>query len=293
MKISGLIDIHQKNLSKESLVNNLGDGFLISKNSIYRKIRTEAVKKGFSFTEGDSSSFHALPLTQLENILEQKKIPYVDNVTVLKHVLKKAPDVGWHDLAGGLKKNYIFHESCHAVARDVFKNHTRLEKNLLIQILIEESFANSCELVAMVDVQDQAHRIFYEQNSYTWLPEVISILKNAITHVGAEKTFKFVLLCYLYSNFLRHSLSEKDLRLVLDFCELSDLDNQKIKVLRSLAKVPFTLDYEFRTLTTGLHLKMLKIRVNLPDYDFMNELASEPEYKTCIQKLAHTLLSGN
>ena len=95
-------------------------------------------------------------VSQLEWILQKKIIPYIDNTSVLKQLNDKLPEnILWDDISDNLKGNHVFHESCHAVSRSLinefykdpvlktkndFQNHTLMR-------LIEESFANTCELL--------------------------------------------------------------------------------------------------------------------------------------------------
>lgn len=291
MKISQLLDIHQKFFTEYSLISNFGDSYLYHHNKLYKNIRLATVHYGFSFTENTNIFYQTLPLVQLEPILSDKKIPYLDNVSALKQLSVQLHDVQWPDLAGGLKKNYLFHESCHAVARSVFRNHTFNKNDLVLQMLIEESFANTCELLAIIDAQDPVHRIFYEQNSYTWLPDIRTNLKNAAIIIDESQLFKFILLSYLHSNFLRTHLTEKELIQILELIVIDKSDSQKIKILRSLSKIAFTLDFEFRTITTRLHLKLNKQNIKLEAFDFMKILSENDNWLHLIDQLTRTALA--
>lgn len=276
MKITRIIASHQKFSKLSTLENNLGDGYLFQHNRIFKNIRQLAISFGFNFSANTNFDYQALPLIQLESILAQKKIPYIDNVSAITMLARQLPNIDWNDLASGLKKNYILHESCHAVARSVFTQHGFKKDNQLgisaFQMLLEESFANTCELLAIVDVQDVDHGVFFEHNSYTYLPEIRTNIKKIISSIGDFKFFKFMQVTYLYSNFLRPQISENQLTKILHFLQISTSDVQIIKGLRSLSKIAFTLDLDFRTVTTQLHLKLNNQNIDLENFDFMSNL---------------------
>ena len=91
MKISRLLELHRQSNPAQSLVLNFGDGFLLHNNSIYRNVRTRATALGFNYTKDVSPEYLALPLSQLAKILQEKSIPYFDNVSVLNEVKQKIP----------------------------------------------------------------------------------------------------------------------------------------------------------------------------------------------------------
>lgn len=260
-------------------------------------MRKDAQLFGFRYTAA-SAEHIALPFLQLESILKTQNIPYVDNVTALENLVSQFPNLSWLDLAPHLKKNYIFHESCHAVARSYFRQDKNSKNNdpnetaegQILQILLEESFANTCELMAMLDVRSLEHEIFYAQNSYTWLPEVRSNMRKINEQIGEEALMQLIVIFYLYSNFLKDSISEKDLSELISLLELKKFESQSMKTLRSLIRVAFTLDYEFRTVTTGLHLKLLGLNVDLQKFDILRELRNNKKNIEMINSLCRSTL---
>ncbi len=279
MNLNTLLEAHTKRSTPPALQDNLGDGYLLEKNRLYRNIRYQALDVGFEISPDYNNPYTVLPLAQLEELLEKKKIIYFDNVSIITDLAKKNTAIVWEDLSEGLKKNYIFHESCHAVARSVSTQlQTFPTEDKIIQFFLEESFANTCELLALVDCDVTIHKIFYKQNSYTSLFEERTHLKNTIQLVGEEPLFKFLLLCYLHSHFLFERLDEKSFNSILALADLKDLTPQALKSLKYLAKIPFTLDLEFRTVTATLFLKLHKISVTLEKFDFLAKLEKNVKF---------------
>jgi hypothetical protein len=258
LKLDRLIEQHRQSLSVQDLADNFGDGFLSRNNQIYAKIRVAALRAGYRFGSEPNVAYQALPFAQLEKILVSKSIPYANNVTVIENLVALLKDdVVWDDISDGLKKNFVFHEGCHAVARSFAKpNKVRDQKSKALQILMEESFANSCELLAVADVEDTSHRIFFALNSYTALFEEKTNIKKAIRNSGFPVVFKIMWLAYLHSNFLREHLDEKEWSRCLAIAGADSVPAPQIKALRALSKIAFTLDSRFRLVTTRFHLKL-------------------------------------
>ena len=262
MKLANLIDQHQKNLNSPGALNrSLGDGYLCAKNRLYGRARKQALEVGFQFSTEQSNAFQALPLSQLEQILESKTIPYFDNVTVLEWIEKKIPkQTVWNDISDNLKGNLIFHEACHAFA------HTKLKGvEPALRMLIEESYANACELLAVIDADDQVHRIFLELNCYSFMLDDRVHLVNAAKDIGLPALTRFMLLSYLHANYLRDSVDvERVCKLALD----NSVDTKVMKNLRQLSKIAFKLNPRFREVTTQFYFKLYSVPAKM-DLDFM------------------------
>jgi hypothetical protein len=258
LKLSRLIELHRQNLNAQDLADNFGDGFLVKNNRIYGKIRAAALQSGYRFSSDQNNDYSALPFAQLENILGSKTVPYTNNVTVIEKLVKQLKDnVIWDDIADGLRKNFVFHEGCHAVARSIASSGAVHDpKAKAFRILMEESFANTCEFLAVADAEDAGHRIFFEANSYTALFEQKKNIANAIRDSGFPTVFKIMWLAYLHSNYLHEHLDEKQWRQCLAMAELESLPASQLKALKSLSRIAFTLDPRFRLVTTGFHLKL-------------------------------------
>ena len=299
MKISRLLELNRQNSEPLALAQNLGDGFLLKNNPIYRNTRKAASEFGFKFSNELQADFLALPYSQLEDILEKKVIPYVDNVSVLEKVVKQTKDqVVWDEISDGFRRNYVFHESCHAVIRSLSQKIIKSKASLqtlegqqkkCLHMLLEESFANTCELLAGIEAHDQAHKIFYELNSYTFLFESRTYLKAACDSLGKDFVLKFFVLVYLHSNFLVQNLNDKQFDVILKLAGHSKVDSKDLKNLKALSKIPFTLYLRFRTTTTALHLKLSGIDRPMDEvlnFNFLEEIKNEKPYLELLDSVA-------
>jgi len=190
----------------------------------------------------------------------------------------------------------VFHESCHGISRTLSSQLPLplTPQESVLHLLLEESFSNTCELLAVAEAHDQYHRIFFEWNSYTALFEERTHLKNALSEFGEMPIFKFFLLSYLHANFLLDGLDEKAFARVVSLTMDSALESRQLKVLRALAKTAFTLNPRFRDVTSGFYLKLCGIqtpRAELFAFDFMRSLEAEG-YRKHLEKLAETAIRG-
>ncbi len=295
-KLTRLIEAHHTFRSRLGLEKNFGDSYLLEKNQIYLQIRKGALESGFRYSNERNEAYSALSLSQLENILKTKTIPYLDNFSVLES-LPLESNVSWDDICDNLKKNYLFHESCHALARGIFEKIATVSapEEKILQILLEESFANTCELVAVIDAEDPIHRIFYECNAYTFLFAERTHLKRAFAEMGEAGVFRFLLLSYLQANFLRREMSGKNLErtVKLAFGKML-VDSQQVKTLKYLAKITFTLDQRFREVTTGFHLRLCgfqKPMNELLNFDVLDLLEKKSYFQNILARLAVQVFS--
>ena len=296
MKIFKLLQLDSSCSSEQSLALSFGDAYLFRHNRIFRNIRRACIASGYSYNDKPDAAYLALPLSQLENIMNSGQIPYVDNVGVLQQLEKKCPHaVEWFEISENLKRNYVLHESCHAVARKFLKSDETVGG--MLALMLEESYANTCELFGILDAEDQAHRIFYESNSYTTLFELRTNLKKACDEIGEPIVFQFFLFGYLHSNYLHNSFSDIDFLAVQKLAEGlagRQLPAAQIKTVRSLVKVCFTLDLDFRTTTTGLHLKLSQVSPALSSKNsYAGVLAEKSELINSIQRLTQLALERN
>ncbi len=296
MKLARLLELHNQNSPENHIVTNLGDGYLIKNNPIYRAIRTQSAQFSFTFTSEPNAAYTALPLTQLEVVLRNKSIPYVDNVTVLTQLEAMAPNLAtWEEIKDNLKPNYLFHESCHAVARSAGAHLISRERHdderleYLVTMLLEESFANACELMAVIYIEESTHRIFFEINSYSHMYDARFILTALAKEMGTQSLFQFLVYTYLYSNFLRERLSDSELETVLHLIGIDENLLKSSKVLRSVSKIPFKLNLRFRTVTSLFHLRLCGFKFS-PDemlkFDFMNTIKSHSKWQDWVAHLA-------
>jgi len=299
MKIKNILTQHSSVTFEGALMKNLGDSYLLKHNEIFRKVRKAALAYGFQFTSSPSLEYTSLPLSQLETLLAEKRIPYQNNVDVLEQIERKVSNqIEWDHVVDGLKKNHIFHESCHAIARTCSRQISGIEKAREEQqfkitlMVLEESFANTCEFLAVCDVHDALHRIFFELNSYICIFEVKTLLKNAITELGFEGFFKFILLSYVHANFLNEKIQDDHFRRVVLLAFGKQLDAAQSKTLRSLGKNAFLLNPRFRYVTTGFYLRMNDIPQSVElalSFDQLEVIENSLLLKELLQNLTNIL----
>lgn len=293
MKIGRLLELHQNNQTDISLKNNFGDGFLLAKNRFYGDVRKKALSLGFTFSDALNRNYLALPLSQLETILKTKSLPYFDNVNVLIEVEERIPNTTiWDEVVDGIKKNYLFHESCHTIARShsdsIFSSALDKER-LILRLLIEESFSNSCELLGIIDIDDSAHRIFYELNSYIFMYDDRSQLKKLVQEIGRGATVQFLMGSYLFSNFLHEKITDADYMALLKLFNLHSSSSEIQKILRSVSKIAFELNPRFRWVTTTFYLRLNGISITSNDLKrvkFLELLKLDERFLKLIQSLS-------
>jgi hypothetical protein len=291
MKISKLLEIHDSVKIAGNLTNNIGDAYLCLKNPIYNIIRKQTLQAGFVFSSEQNVFYESLPLSQLSNILKVKKIPYANNVDVLRSLEEKISNTAnVSDIILNLKKNFLFHESCHAFAR----SYSMLSDNsdLALNMLIEESFANTCELLGVIYAEDAAHRFFYELNSYTALFEMKTNLKKACDEMGIEIVATVIFFGYLQSNLLLNSFDEYQFNKIIELAEnknFKKISQAQIKVLKSLVRLCFTLDEEFRRVTTGFYLKLSGLELNINKANYIEKIISTKSYQMYVEFLIGVL----
>ncbi len=293
MKISRLLELNSQAKNSQGLSHNFGDYFLVQNNAIYRAVRAGALACGFEYTLDVSREYSALPLSQLDQLFQEKKIPYFDNVTALVAVEKKIPNTtAWDEVADNLKRNYLFHESCHVISKteaDIIFTDKLSSDQKVTKILLEESFSNTCELMAVIDADQPAHRIFFEANSYINMYEDRVYLKELVTELGYAYVFKYLMLCYLHSNFLIDRLDDKSFERILRLLERKDVP---LKKLRSVSKISFLLNPRFRQVTTGFYLRLSGFKTSgkeLIGFNFLNLLESDSRYLRLLSVLSQKL----
>jgi hypothetical protein len=269
------------------LASNFGDSFLMQTVQVYRNVRRKTLELGFSYSDKPDANYLAFPMSQLENVLASKIIPYTDNVTALVALNTKAQGLEWDHIVDNLKPNFVFHESCHAVARTLSQSVTtsNLQERLVV-LLLEESFANACEFFAIADAGDQICRNFLEVNSYFNAFEDRNNLKKMIEKSGAVEVFKVLLLSYVHSNFLNEKISDSDFKKLLD---VAGLNATEAAPLKSLVKNCFNLNPRFRYTTTEMYLRVNGISTAVEqalDFDYLQLVKNNSKLLELINSLS-------
>ncbi|AZZ36303.1 hypothetical protein CIK05_05695 [Bdellovibrio sp. qaytius] len=285
MKLTTLLQKHDATHAK-GLSLSLGDGYLVENNAVYGAVRKKAQALDFKFSANPTLEYLAFPMSQLENILSAKTIYFQNNSTILSEIDQKIPQqIEWDHIGGNLKANYTFHESCHAIARTI-SNRLGLaaatsQKTKLVTMLLEESFANTCEFMAIHDAADATHKTFLEVNSFFTKFDDRTHLRNLVQEVGFKKVFKFMMFAYLHSNFLNEHFSSQE------FTRVTKLTFDH-KALKNLSKNAFELSPGFRFNTTELYLRFNGIKEPVLDalaFDYLAVIEQDPTFLKLINEL--------
>ena len=278
--------------SNGSIATNFGDGFLLAHNQIFAAIRKKIIQQDIQISSDMNSDYAVFPLSQLDVLLVQRKMYFYDNVSILKKIESKTPrTIDWDEISAQLRRNYLFHESCHFVSRAVTQKYPIKNADLttpIVVTMLEESFSNACELLAVKDVEDAVHAVFFEFSSYIVHFETKSLIKKLISEIGFEKLFQWTMLSYLHSNFLVESINEQQTNSMLKFLGIT-ASGAVIKKLKSLAKIAFQLNPEFLNATTGFYLKynlISKSPNEIRKIDFMAHLESTKQYRQMYSELS-------
>ncbi len=303
MKLKRFLQLNQKFSPKNTLKQNLGDGFLITHNPVFNRIRKVALKEGFRFSSDRFHDFSVLPLTQLPAILAKKIVPYHDNVSPLLAIEAQMPNS--YDLAEvpPLLSNYVMHESAHGIARSlrnrlVGKN-LKKQDALVLAILLEESFANACESLANLFSDSPLHNEFLFRNCYMIEDEATrKVLRTSRDIVGVVPTFKLLVLSFLHANYLRERLSGEDLirtlRLALkDRMPERQLNQRQLGVLKRVVETGLDLDPEFTRNTNAFCLRLMGVKGKFPAClagDFLGQLESNAKFQKLLEAFSEVII---
>lgn len=248
---------HSQFQPKGSLPQNIGDGFLLEFNPIFRKIRKQFTDFGFAFSERDPCRYFAFPLVALDDIYAHGIVPFRDNAFWLQTLSKKMPDITLTELKRSeLQFNYLFHESAHFVAHRILfgrrqMNRIPVSRDSLLKILIGESFANTVECFSGLYAEGEIGSFFTDANCHFRLSlREVKILKKSIQSFGFECSLKILFASFLYANYLRDRLTTSEVREIKKF-------SRARHDFSALSRIAFELSEIFRTNTTQFHLMKL------------------------------------
>lgn len=299
MKLKDLLKIHDSESSQLSLADNLGDGYLIDANLIYRSIREAAVRADFKFSNKRFYDYDTLSLTQLPKILEARIIPYRNNVNPIRAIEKKAPGKFSLSEIPPLNSNHLFHESAHAIAHDLIAktlgNKARValtsEARLVLHTFLEEAFANATECLANIYSTNDVHDEFLFKNSY--IMEDVPIRKTvrlAVEAWGVENTFKVLFFSFLHANYLQIKDTHRSLERVanLIFRETP----KKTALLKRVFRIGLDLDPEFTIFTNSFCLKLAGVKnleKSLAHANFLSAFEKNSAYRLLLNQLVEVL----
>lgn len=316
MKLKKILAEHHRCKPSGYLSDNLGDGYLIQFNPVFRNIRKASIDAGVIFVSNRFEGYDVLPLVQLPKILETKSVPYAPNVQVLDEIEKQLPDYFQLGQLPPLKANYVMHESAHVLARMIRVRHLselkidstighakilNAERRLALAIMMEEAFANSTESLLSLASTSPVHDQFVLKNAYVHeTPEMRKYLRNSVSKFGFEVVFRLVLMSFVHANFLKTKINPKDFDRVLRFAfrcdqkKIASMDPKSHRELKEVFMGGMDLDPLFTGLTNSFCLRFMGIKTQLPhlfEFDFMAWLETDSAYGKFLDELTGVLES--
>lgn len=309
MKLKKALELHHASAVKGSLARNFGDGYLLRTSPVYASIRKSALRLGYRYTTDRLYHYDALALSQIHRLIRDRRIPYIDNVSVLEEIEELRPGMfSWADIPD-LKRNVLLHESAHCVARASthkwFPEPSRNER--ILSMLLEESYANTCDSVVGAGSSREAHRIFSHLNCYTLFEEKSDPhgrFREMRAMIGERAVFQTTLLLYLHANFLCENFDEQGfaelLQTVLKQVRAATgktvaVNRRDLKKLYRYLSFPFLLNLYFRYRTNDFYFRLLGFKgkvENLLAFDHIAYVSGSEAFWGCLNELTDLALVG-
>lgn len=281
LRLSEVLELHRQYSGVNSFADNLGDGYLYSRNPVYRIVRDHAVGLGALFSSQDSDfwrQYQVAPFFCLQSIFEQSIVPYFDNARALELVLHR--NSGFRLPAqifiDNFKRNYLLHETAHYVAFHRAARSKEIagvdgfsgDQWLILRTFLSEAFANAAERTALSYATEATHLLFFVLNSYVQSDASRKeAVHKAITAYGIETIFRLGLVHYFHSNTNQEPVSAK---LAERFVEWAAAKQKilpaDVEFLRSLAESSFNLNPSFREETTLAYFRFLDCEQELSEF---------------------------
>ncbi len=259
----------------------------MQRNPVYRRIRDGAIAQGYRFASSRFASYDAFPLSALPAIHQHRKIPFIDNVTVLRQIARANDQIELVPDFLLLKRNFVFHESAHACAHQRLKAVTwstptdstlRRERGEALRCLVEESFANTCDLFAAANGSTQADTLFIEVNSYASVQKIFDHQPRRLAPSLSVTLFGTLFLSFLHANYLFRTLEEPEFLRAHAFVKSlfnSSTNSADTRTLRAVFQRGLNLNPAARVIAGDFYFKAVGFRYRLErltDFDFMREL---------------------
>jgi hypothetical protein len=191
----------------------LGDAYLYKHNSLFRRVRDVAVEYGCEFVSDAPDllmRYQGLPFVCLREIVENRRIPYFDNLTVLRSLLCEQPNIKWpiQFLLQALKRNYVLHETTHCIAHALLNDdplvihHFPPKEKFVVESVLTEACANAVERLASGSRCARTHMLMFTINSYmNYNPAGRQQLETATARYGIHALFPLAVVSYFAANF--------------------------------------------------------------------------------------------
>ena len=300
-----LIAEHERHCGETLLRDSFGDGYLFTRNPIFRNVRAAAHRAGYRYTTENVANYRTFPLGALHHILGEKKIPYAANADGLRAVERQRPDFFDCSQMRMPLPNVVMHESAHCVAAtrlpaSLFAS-LRLndERKIALRELMCESYANATEAMAWRYVECSEHRLMLQMNSFNEQDaRTLAIVSPALQRFDEYTTFQMLYFTYLYSNFLYAKLDAPRVDLI---CAMSGMPKSSLRDARAVVRVfvlmAMSLNVRFRLLTTPFYLALnYGIRTSvfkLLAFDFASHIQRRATLREAVNELARDAVGVN
>ncbi len=314
MKLKTFLETHQKHSHAESLQDNIGDGYLLDQNLIYKNIRNAAKANHIKFSSKRFHDYDVLPLTQLPKILSAKTVPYLPNVNALLEIEAAIPNHFDLNETPPLRANYVLHETAHCLVRMMrvkylgdFSTETssislNAQKKIALMVLVEESFANAAESLLSAYADSSIHDDFLARNTYIFeQPAARKKMKSAIKMIGLDATFRLIFLSFLFANFQKQKISKTEFNRVLTIALMNEpkkrlnLNDSDSNLLRHVFQSGLDLDPMFTFKTNAFCLKFFGITADLKNvfsYDFLMDFEKEIKFQEFLNEMGMVISHG-
>jgi hypothetical protein len=300
LPLAELLALHDAHQPEGALDRCLGDGYLLARNSVHRSIRAAACNLGARYTTEDYCHYNALRISSLDAILTAGRIPYCDNVTILRELERHRTGRFRLHHVFELNRNYVLHESAHFVADRLYRPdgdvpagtdpELAVTRGMMLGVNLAESFANAVELVARFAIETEIDDRILDQNTNMRVrPEIAPAFRELVAHVGTRAAFVIVLLGYMHTNMLHDALPPDRLAIVL---ELAECEPDALALAIRVLPACFKLNAGFRQLTQAFYLTYRGIETPLDQlvaFDFLSTILGSDRLRRFIARLAEVI----
>lgn len=207
-----------------ALPDVLGDQYLYRENSYFRNVRDLCLTFGYTYCDKDSPlwrSYQVFPLASLQSLIDAKQIPYIGNAQALADVAAVNPslELSLPFLLKVFKRNFLMHESAHAIASSVLGGYEdtfldELPKNTasVVRALLSEAFANTVERISSHQALSTRHALYYSLNAYIpYRRSEVTAIAQLIDRFGCKAIFSLGYSLYFFSNVYSRPLIDAEL----------------------------------------------------------------------------------
>lgn len=223
MRLRDLLSLHDRALDPEALEFSLGDGVLLGRNPVFRRVRRAVRARGFGFAVDEPAGYFGFPLISLDAVLTSRVIPHRDNVSALRRLESEQPgELRLADFRHNRPTpNYVLHESAHAIAFDVaFSGATDAhaamsDATMLPRVMVGESFAMTAEYLAACCLAPGIETWLFSISSYRRHTPQRAAIGRFVDELGLEVVARLLVGAFLHANYLVEPLRRADVDALL------------------------------------------------------------------------------